>query len=414
MGILQRISQRITDPVLGRVAPLEGTNMSLWNSIIPNWWTTNGMNAAGQAFWPGDGLLAERTWITNRCIQMNAQQIASMPLRYEAPNVAGATEPMWVCNPDPLYFPNGISDAIFALVADLYGWGYGLALITQRYANGFPRNWTVIPARVCEPLWKDGVRSYKILGGDELDPADVIQIDRNPGANATFQAHGTPAIRAYAQMAWGLLAAGNQALEVNTGGIPKVALKSQRKLTPEQAVSLQEQWQLRTAERGGAPPILPPEIDFDQLSFNPKDLALLESQDFNALALATAFGIPAVLINMTVGGGRGNSALTYQNPAMVGEQWWRYELRPTAKRIADAFTAQALPAGQWVWFDAEDTIQPFHLETGVTGGPFASEEDDPQAAQDYSSSQPPVPPTAGASPAQQSQPQPRLVGLGRQ
>jgi len=426
MGLLERFlgpRPEVGQPIVARtetlmardVEPLEGTNMSLWNSIIPNFWTENGLNEAGQMFWPGDGLLAERTWITNRCIQMNAQQIASMPLRFEAPNVADATEPMWVCNPDPLFYPNGVSDAVFALVADMYGWGYGLAYITQRYANGYPRNWTTIPARVCEPLWRDGVREYKILGGDRLDPADVIQIDRNPGNTATFQAHGTPAIRSYAQLAWGLLAAGNASLEVNTGGVPKVALKSTRKLTADQAGLLQTQWQLRTAQRSGAPPVLDPEVDFRELSFNPKDLALLENQDFNALALATAFGIPAVLINMTVGGGRGNSALTYQNPAMVGEQWWRYELRPTAKRIADAFTSQALPSGQWVWFDAEDTYQPFHVESGVSVGPFASVQDDPQAAaasQDYQA--PPEPATAGASPAQQQNPpQPRLVGLGR-
>jgi hypothetical protein len=396
------------------VQPLEGTNMNLWDSIIPNFWTENGLNAAGQMFWPGNGLLAERTWISNRCIQMNAQQIASMPLRFEAPNVVDATEPMWVCNPDPLFYPNGVSDAIFALVADMYGWGYALAYITQRYANGFPRNWTTIPARICEPLWRDGVREYKILGGDTLDPADIIQIDRNPGAQATFQAHGTPTIRAYAQLAWGLLAAGNAALEVNTGGIPKVALKSQRKLDSAQAEAIQTQWQARTSARSGAPPVLPPELDFEQLSFNPKDLSLLENQDFNAVALAAAFGIPAILLNLTVGGGRGNASLTYQNPGMLGEMWWRFELRPTAKRIADAFTSQALPSGQWVWFDANDTFMPLHLEQGVTAGPFATEADDPQRADEDAPQTPDAPPTAGASPAQQNQPpQPRLVGLGR-
>jgi hypothetical protein len=326
-----------------------------------------------------------------------------------------------VSNPDPAYFPNGISDAVFALVADMYGWGYGLIYVTQRYANGFPRNWTVIPARVCEPIWEDGERVYKILGGDELNASDVIQIDRNPGANSTFQAHGTPAIRAYAQLAWGLLAAGNQSLEVNTGGIPKVALKSQRKLTADQALALQTQWQLRTSERSGAPPVLPPEIDFDQLSFNPKDLSLLENQSFNALALAAAFGIPAVLLNMAIEFG-----MTYQNPGMLGEMWWRFELRPTAKRIADAFTTQALPAGQWVWFDAQDMFEPLaatrvNLTSTGVADPATLKGDDPQAAavsDDAKGIQQPLvgpspPPTAGASPAQQSQ-APRLVGLGRQ
>jgi HK97 family phage portal protein len=419
MGLLERIGRALTGPeqMLTRdVQPLEGTNMSLWNSIIPNFWTENGLNDLGKTFWPGNGLLAERTWIANRCIQMNAQQIASMPLRFEAPNVAADGEPAWVSNPDPLYFPNGISDAIFAMVADLYGWGWALAYITQRYADGYPRNWTVIPARYCEPLWgEDGMREYKVMGGDYLDPMNVIQIDRNPGCTSQFMAHGTSAIQAYAQLAWGLIATGNANLEVATGGVPDGVLKvtdDNRKLNSEQAENLQTKWQERTAKRGSAPPVLPPGLDFQPLSWNPKDAALLELADFNALAIATAFGMPAVLINMTVGGGRGNSALTYQNPAMVGEQWWRYELRPTAKRFADAFTARALPSGQWVWFDAQDTYEPFHQETGVTSGPYAVSQDDPQAAA-TSADAPAPPPTAPASPAQSNGHQPTmLVGAG--
>ncbi|MGN6760263.1 MAG: phage portal protein [Leifsonia sp.] len=400
------------------VQPLEGTNMSLWNSVIPAWWTENGMNDLGKSFWPGNGLLAERVWIASRCLQMNSQQIASMPLRFEAPNVTDATEPMWVSNPDPLYYPNGVSDAVMALVHDIYGWGWGLGYITQRYANGYPRNWTVIPAARCEPLWdENGQREYKI-GGTYLDPQDVIQIDRDPGCSSHGAAHGTSAIQAYAQLAWGLLAGGNQAMSVNTGGIPKVSLKvtdPNRKLTAQQAENLQTQWMLRTQSRDGAPPVLPYELDFKELSWSPKDMALLETQEFNALAIATAFGIPAILLNMTVGGGRGNSSLTYQNPAMLGEMWWRFELRPMAKRIADAFTAQALPAGQWVWFDAQDTFQPLNTPDA---GPFATDEDDPQAAATAADSPgtptPVEPSSASASPAQTSTQSPtRLVALGR-
>jgi hypothetical protein len=38
--------------------------------------------------------------------------------------------------------------------------------------------------------------------------------------------------------------------------------------------------------------------------------------------------------------------------------WWRFELRPTATRIANAFSAQMLPRGQWVSVDAADTFLP--------------------------------------------------------
>ncbi len=421
MGLLERITQGVTGPLLGRdVPPIEGTNANLWDTQIPWFWTENGLNDVGKAMWPGNGLLADRTWITNRCIQMNSQQIASMPLRWEGGNALTASEPAWVSNPDPLYYPNGISDLVFSLVADIYGWGWALLYITSRYSDGYPRTFTRIPAQRCEPLWnQDGYREYS-LGGVQLDPANIIQIDRDPGCYAYGFAHGTSAIRAYAQLAWGLLAAGNLALEVNTGGVPKAVLKitdPNRKIDAKQAENLQTQWQQRTQQRNGAPPVLQYGLDFESQPWSPKDMALLETQDFNALALATAFGIPAILLNMTVGGGRGNSSLTYQNPAMLGEMWWRFELRPTAKRIADAFTAQALPSGQWVWFDAEDTVVQIQPQnTAQAAGPLASIEDDAQGAEQP----PPVdpqaapPPTAKASPAQANGQKPlTLIGGNR-
>lgn len=105
-----------------------------------------------------------------------------------------------------------------------------------------------------------------------------------------------------------------------------------------------------TARRNGAPPVLPPDLDFKALSFDPKDMALLETQEFDAKAIASAYGVPAILLNMPLDG------LTYQNPGLLGEMWWRFELRPTATRIANAFSAQMLPRGQWVSFDAADTF----------------------------------------------------------
>jgi len=319
------------------VAPLEGTQMSLWNSIIPDWWSTN---ITGTLI--GTAQLAERVWVANRCQQLNAQQIASMPLVFH-----GLTEPAWVSAPDPNMFPNGIGDALFAIVDQLYGWGWSIQYVTDFYADGFPRTWTVIPSAMCEPRFENGQRVYKI-GEVFLDPRRVVQIDRNP----TTAAHGTSALRAYAQMAYGLLAAGNQSLQVNQGGSPKFYLKSERKLTEEQAAILQTEWMAKTALRNGGPPVVPPEITPTEMSFSPSDLALLDTQEFTAKAIATAYGVPAVMLNMALQGG-----LTYQNPAALGEMWWRFELRPTATRVANAFSAQMLPRGQWVSFDAADTFQ---------------------------------------------------------
>ena len=124
--------------------PLEGTNMSLFQSIIPDFWAANGLGSTG-ALPMGTPQLAEKVWVANRCIQMNAQQIASMPLEFH-----GTDEPAWISSPDPNWYPNGVGDALHAIVAQLYGWGFCCLYVTDTYADGFPRTWTVLNSAAVE------------------------------------------------------------------------------------------------------------------------------------------------------------------------------------------------------------------------------------------------------------------------
>lgn len=361
--------RHLGDVLLNRVEPLEGTRVSLWNSQIPNWWAEN---ATGTMLY-GTPDLAKRVWVAARCQQMNAQQIASMPLEFHAPSSPSATEPAWIASPDPNWFPNGIGDALHAIVDQMYGWGFSCQYVTDFYDTGFPRTWTVLDSSRINITAENGFREYK-LGEEKIDRRRVVQIDRNPG----LALHGTSALRAYAQQAYGLLAASNQAMSVNQGAVPSSVIKSERKLTAEQAEMIQTRWMEAAARGNGAPRVLGPDLDFETLSFDPKDLSLLESQEFNAKAIATAYGVPSVLLNMALQGG-----LTYQNPGALGEMWWRFELRTTATRIANAFSAQMLPRGQWVSFDAADTFAELSE---------LSDDDDEQLSQ-----------VAKASPAQQTQ-----------
>lgn len=347
----------------------------LWPAVH-DWWTetfgTSGMWITPQ--------MAEKVWAANRCIQLNSQQIASMPLEFHSVAPQGGYEPAWISNPDPAWFPNGISDAVFAAVGAIYGYGFTLLYVTQSYASGYPSSWTVVDPRIATVSSRLGRRVYK-AGELELDPTRVVQIDRDPGRDL----HGTSAISAFASQAWSLIASGELGRGLMSGGVPAYYLQSERKLTKDQAEALQAQWVSRISQRGGAPPVVPPEIQPKQLSFSPADLLLLEAQEFNAKAVAAAFGVPAVMLNLSVEGSH-----VYQSPAMLGEMWWRFELRPLAKRIADALSAQMLPAGNWVTFDASDTFAPITQE-GVVGS--QSEEDDPQRS---------ISAVASASPTQQN------------
>ena len=293
--------------------------------------------------------MIERVWAAERCIQLNSQQIAMMPLRFFG---SSGSEPAWVSSPDPVWYPNGIQDALFSAVRSLYGWGDAFIYVTSRYASGFPSAWTVLDPAQVSVNFANGRRIYR-LSETPLDANDMVQVSRNPGRGL----RGTSALQAYAAAMFSALSSADLGRRIIEGGVPNAVLKSQRKLTEAQAVDLQNQWVERTSLRRGAPAVLPPDIDFETLSFDPKALMLLDGQQFDARTIASAFGVPAVMLNLPL-----ESGLTYQNPAMLFEQWWRSELRQTATRFTQALSANMLPRGQWVEVDARDALAPDFAE----------------------------------------------------
>ncbi len=287
--------------------------------------------------------LIDRVWVATRCLQLNAQQIASMPMRF-----LGTSMPAWVTNPDPNWYPNGISDAVFAIVRSMYGYGDAFLYITSRYANGLPSGWTVLDPAYITVEVRDGMRVFK-SSGQMLNPYDVVQISRNPG-----KVRGCSALDAFGSYLWGSVSSAELQRQVmGDNPSPHSVLKMNRKLTRDQAADAQAQWAEATATRRGLPAILGPDVDFQQLAFSPKDLMLLEGQEFNARVIASAFGVPAFMLNMPLAGG-----LTYQSPEMLVDQWWRLELRPAGKRITDALSSQMLPRGSSVHFDSREVLAP--------------------------------------------------------
>jgi HK97 family phage portal protein len=287
--------------------------------------------------------MVNQVWAAARCLQLNSQQVAAMPLRF-----FGRYEPAWVSSPDPAWFPNGISSAAFAAIYNLYAWGDAFLYITSRYANGLPSAWTVLNSETVSVKVAGGRRTYR-AGNTEINPNDVVQIQRNP----TGALRGTPALSAFGSHMLSAVASADLARTINDGGIPNAVLKAKTKLTAEQAEAIQNQWVERTALRRGAPAVLPEGLDFETLSYSPADLLLVDVQQFDARVIAAAFGVPPFMLNVPMDGG-----LTYQSPAMLFEVWWRSELRPMSKVLADALTANMLPRGSWVEFDARDLLAP--------------------------------------------------------
>ena len=101
-------------------------------------------------------------------------------------------------------------------------------------------------------------------------------------------------------------------MTVTDGGIPQAVLKPQQRMTKEQAEEFRESVDggCRLARRGARDRPAGPRVRAAVVQ--PVRPALLETQEWNARVLATAFGVPAVILNMALQGG-----LTYQNPAAL-------------------------------------------------------------------------------------------------
>lgn len=290
--------------------------------------------------------LPERVGAVSRCLQLTSQQIAGMPLRFR-----GNFQPLWVSAPDPVWFPNGVGDALFALVWSVYSRGDAFLWVTSRYETGYPQTWTVLdPDQVT--VWADdaGGRRYRV-GGLDLAEDDVLQITRNPQGNL----RGSSALAAYAGNVQSAAAAETLAAEVyKGGGIPWAVLQPpSRRIDKQQAEDLQAQWLARAGNRNGAPAVIPADIAFTLTTpTSPKDLALLETREWDAKQIASAFGVPAFLLNMDQAGG-----LNYSNPEMLFDMWWKSELMPRATGIGNALSTW-LPRGSWVEFDPSVLLAP--------------------------------------------------------
>jgi HK97 family phage portal protein len=341
--------------------------------------------------------LFERVWVANRCLHMNSNAISTMPLRHY-----GSREPAWVANPDPVWFPNGIADAVYAIVDSIYRYGDAFCYVTDRYQDGYPSAFTVLdPAPMTVDVVK-GQRTYR-SGQQPLNADNMVQISRDPRG----QIRGTSAIKAYAPYTNGLLAAADLGRVMMASGAPSSVIKSARKIDREQAQAIQESWMTAVASRRGAPAVLGPELDFTKLGFSAEDLQLLSVQQFNAQVIATAMGVPSSLINMPIEGG-----LNYQTPVLLLEQWWRSELRTTAAHIQGALSAQMLPRGSYVEFDPYKFLAPSWKElvdgwVALVAAGLATTEEfrtvvlglPPEAAEEALAALS-TPPSAGASPAQ--------------
>lgn len=138
---------------------------------------------------------------------------------------------------------------------------------------------------------------------------------------------------------------------MDEAGVPTGVLSSDQPLTKENAAEAKQSWKENASQRNGVV-VLGKGLDYKPILLSPKDAQFIESQNFNALEIATMFGVPPTLMLVQPEGG----SQTYQNVAQEWLAYARFTLMGYLVELEDALS-ELLPRGQRARFNLEALLR---------------------------------------------------------
>ncbi len=291
--------------------------------------------------------LVDTAWAA---LDLNASVLSTMPVyRTRAGQVIDPAT--WMGNPDPTIYTSWHEFAK-QLFTD-YQLGEAFVLPMARGSEGFPFNFRVIPPFLMKVEMAAGGRVYQLGNLDVTD--DVLHIRYK---SRTDMPRGMGPLEAGKGrlVAAGVLA--RYATEIAEGsGIPHFVLESQARLSRAQAMELLDTWWAsRMQNRGnpGKPGVLSGGVKAVPLQMSPKDLTLLELEQFNESRIAVLLGVPPFLLGLPSGG----DSMTYSNVTALFDYHDRASLRPKALTVMAALSGWALPRGQSAELNRDEYSRP--------------------------------------------------------
>lgn len=315
--------------------PLPTIRPSAWSGWPAEWGTSWG-NGSVQA-------LTDTAWT---CLDLNSSVMATMPpyLVNASPDLDAA----WLTNPNPDVYTS------WEEFAKRLFWDYQLGEVflyaDARYATGWPARFHILPPWGIEVDVIDGLRRYRI--GNTDITADILHV-RYSSSVGDAHGHGPLEAGATRLIAADVLAQ-YAAGFVNAGGVPTGILEVADQISPEQATELKNQWINARRDWLGAPAVLDSDAKWRPTQVNPKDLALVELEQYYESRIAVLLGVPPFLVGLPSGG----DSMTYSNVSSIFDYHWRAGLRPKAQAVMSALSGWLLPRGTTVEVNRDAYVQP--------------------------------------------------------
>ena len=232
-------------------------------------------------------------------------------------------------------------------VDDLIFEGRAFWLITERTADFYPKNFTRLPAAMCQTLDQQGEIFFGpskqvVFNGVQLDPNDLVQfISPMQSLNST----GARAVEIALRVEDSRLRASQSVLPSGylrqTGGEP---------LSSQELSDLAAQFNLaRTSGNNTA--ALNEFLEYVPTTATPDKMLMIESADYSARDLGRILGVPSYLLSVSIG------AYSYQSSQQSRIDLWTYACKALADCITETLSSDnVLPHGTYVCFDTDDFL----------------------------------------------------------
>lgn len=313
---------------------------SAWSGWPADWFPPNWSSRVND--------LAGTAWT---CVDLNASILAEM-----APylvNGAPTIDAGWLANPDPDLYSSW--DEFAKQLFWDYQLGEAFVIATAFYATGWPARFHVVPPWFVNVEMAGGSRRYSI-GSTRLAPNEILHL-RYASTIDDARGHGPLEAGRTRVVAAELLARYASGI-AQAGGIPSSVLRHPEELSPEQAAELKAQWVLARQSGLGEPAVLSGGVTWEATQLNPRDMALVDLQQFNESRVAVMLGVPPFLVGLPSGG----DSMTYSNVSAIFDYHWRAGLRPKAHAVMAGLSEWLLPRGTQVEVNQDSYVQPEPLE----------------------------------------------------
>ena len=126
----------------------------------------------------------------------------------------------------------------------------------------------------------------------------------------------------------------------STGGVPIQTIEATESLEEDEAQYLMDRYMAARIQNATAPPVFDNGAKLvDHPAVSPKEMAMLEIEQFNESRIAVLLGVPPFLVGLPSGG----DSMTYSNVSSLFDFHDRSYLRTAAIHVMSAISGWALP-----------------------------------------------------------------------